>query len=92
MGSPRDKIATFYDRKKNVIRTIRYSCVEKAIPRLLYHAMSLEPGTTIQITHAYTGLWIGDIIVKVNNEITSCFTWDETGVVHKKDRAIKRRK
>ncbi len=79
MSAARNKIAIFYDRKKNAFRVIRYSRVDTAIPRLTYHAMFLEPGTVIQITHADTSMWIGDIIVKVNRELSTHFTWDEDG-------------
>jgi hypothetical protein len=72
-------LASFYDRKKNLVRTLTYSRHETAIPKLTLHAMKLEPGFTIQITHLVTQLWIGDIVVKVNGRLQTSFTWDREG-------------
>jgi len=72
-------VASIYNKRKQLIKTIRYSSIDTALPRLTYHAMRLEPGYTIQITHFLTSLWIGDIVVKVGGVLKSQFTWDEKG-------------
>lgn len=78
-GRPRFIVASIYNKKKQLVKTIRYTEIDTALPRLTYHAMRLEPGYTIQITHFLTGLWIGDIVVKVNGVLKSQFTWDDKG-------------
>lgn len=82
-------IATFYDKKKNNIRVLRYSSHERAIPRLMFYAMKMEPGQVIQLTHEVTGMWIGDIKVFVNNRIETLFTWDLQGCEHPSKKKIK---
>lgn len=75
-------VASFYDKKKHLLRTLKYSSHERAIPRLMFYAMKMEPGSVIQITHEVTGMWIGDIKIHVNNRIETHFTWDKEGCEH----------
>lgn len=70
-------VASVYNRQKKTVKYYWFSSIEKAIPRCTFHAMYLEPGFMIELTHAVSGLWIGHIKVKVNRKFETDFVWDE---------------
>lgn len=69
-------VATFR-RKKEVLRTIRYSEIDRALPRITYHMMHRgEVGDLCVIHHEVTGKELGTIKMSVSGRLITDYIWD----------------
>lgn len=63
-------------REGQPIRTLSYSKIDNAIPRLTFHVMwKGEPGDVIELSHRNTGMQLGTMKVRVG-AVESNWAWE----------------
>lgn len=82
---PREIIAQVYDDKKRPLKKYYYRNFTNAIQRVQLHAVFLQVGYTIQLTHALTSAWIADVKVNKLGKITTTYVWDDPIVVKSRE-------
>ncbi len=70
-------VLALWTRKGQPVRTLSYTKIDHAIPKLTRHVMQkAEPGDVIEIIHRHTELHLGTLKVKVGG-LTSSWIWDQ---------------
>jgi len=65
-------------RKKKVLWRQCYKSVDNAIPKATYHLMHTgNPGDIMEVSHAISGKWLGEVKIHAGGKITSKYVWDE---------------